>query len=142
MFCPEQSDINWENDDVSGEVLRMIRWWLKKGVDWVRMDVINLISKMPGLPDAKFTNPDSEFQSGIEHFACGPSMHEWLHDIAVVLKKFDAFSVGEMPGVYDVNGILKAVGWNRNGLAMVFQFEMYARFPSCPLTLLFCISHT
>ena len=111
----------------------MIRWWLEKGVDGFRMDVINFISKTPGLPDAKVTNPDSEYQSGMEHFACGPRLHEWLQDIAVVLKEFDAFSVGEMPGVYDLNEVLKAVGWDRNELAMVFQFEMYAtRFPLPP----------
>jgi glycosidase len=124
LFAPEQPDLNWENDDVRKEVLEMIRWWLEKGVDGFRMDVINFISKTPGLPDAKITNPDSEFQNGIEHFACGPRLHEWLHDIAAVLKEFDAFSVGEMPGVYDLNEILKAVGWDRNELAMVFQFEM------------------
>jgi hypothetical protein len=110
----------------------MIRWWLEKGVDGFRMDVINFISKTPGLPDGKITNPDSEFQSGMEHFACGPRLHEWLHDIAVVLKEFDAFSVGEMPGVYDLNEVLKAVGWDRNELAMVFQFEMYAPLPISP----------
>ena len=124
LFAPEQPDLNWENDDVRKEVLGMIRWWLEKGVDGFRMDVINFISKTPGLPDGKVTNPDSEFQSGMEHFACGPRLHEWLHEIAAVLREFDAFSVGEMPGVYDLNEVLKAVGWDRNELAMVFQFEM------------------
>ena len=51
-------------------------------------------------------------------------MHEWLSDIAAVLKEYDAFSVGEMPGVYDLNEIIKAVGWDRKELAMGFQFEM------------------
>lgn len=132
VFATEQPDLNWENDDVRKEVLGMIRWWLEKGVDGFRMDVINFISKTPGLPDGKVTNPDSEFQSGMEHFACGPRLHEWLHDIAAVLKEFNAFSVGEMPGVYDLNEILKAVGWDRNELAMVFQFEMYAPLPILP----------
>jgi glycosidase len=132
LFAPEQPDLNWENDEVRKEVLGMIRWWLEKGVDGFRMDVINFISKTPGLPDGKVTNPNSEFQSGMEHFACGPRLHEWLHDIAAVLKEFDAFSVGEMPGVYDLNEILKAVGWDRNELAMVFQFEMYAPLPILP----------
>lgn len=125
LFAVEQPDLNWENDDVRKEVLDTIRWWLEKGVDGFRMDVINFISKTPGLPDGPVTNPNSELQSGLMHHSCGPRLHEWLSDIAAVLREFDAFSVGEMPGVFDINEIIKAVGWDRKELAMVFHFEMY-----------------
>ena len=63
-------------------------------------------------------------QSGVKHFACGPRLHEYFREIGGVLKEFDAFSVGEMPGVHDEREILKAVGQDRGELAMAFQLEI------------------
>jgi glycosidase len=88
------------------------------------MDVINFISKVPGLPDAPITNPDSEFQSGSKYFACGPRLHEYLLALGKIPKEYDAFSVGEMPSVNDPKEILKAVGFDRGELNMIFHFEM------------------
>ena len=101
----------------------MIRFWLDRGVDGFRMDVINFISKEPGLPDGKITQPGF-LQSGLEHFACGPRLHEYLQGIGAILHEYDAFSVGEMPGVTDTKEILKAVGQDRGELAMAFQFDV------------------
>ena len=100
-----------------------MRFWLERGVDGFRMDVINFISKEPGLPDGKVVK-DGFLQSGVEWFACGPRLHEFFQGMGRILKEFDAFSVGEMPGVFDEREILKAVGQDRGELAMAFQFEM------------------
>src|SRR6478735_5665584 len=56
LFSPKQPDLNWENPDVRAEVFSMMNWWLDRGIDGFRMDVINLISKVtvdgsPGLLD-------------------------------------------------------------------------------------------
>ena len=51
LFSRKQPDLNWENPAVREAVYAMMRWWLDRGVDGFRMDVINLISKEPGLPD-------------------------------------------------------------------------------------------
>ena len=51
LFSRKQPDLNWENPDVRAAIYEMMRWWLDRGVDGFRMDVINLISKPPGLPD-------------------------------------------------------------------------------------------
>ena len=51
LFSRKQPDLNWENPEVREAVYAMMRWWLDRGVDGFRMDVINLISKDPGLPD-------------------------------------------------------------------------------------------
>jgi glycosidase len=88
------------------------------------MDVINFISKVPGLPDAPIQDPTQEFQSGNEFYACGPRLHEFLKDIGAILKEYDAFSVGEMPGVTDPDEILKSVAFDRGELNMIFHFEM------------------
>jgi glycosidase len=89
------------------------------------MDVINFISKVPGFPDAEITRPDQEFQSGHKYFACGPRLHEYLLALGKILKEYNAFSVGEMPGVEDPQDILDAVGFDRGELNMIFHFEMY-----------------
>ncbi len=51
LFSRKQPDLNWENPEVRQAVYAMMRWWVERGVDGFRMDVINLISKPPGLPD-------------------------------------------------------------------------------------------
>ncbi|EKD15443.1 uncharacterized protein L3040_001816 [Drepanopeziza brunnea f. sp. 'multigermtubi'] len=124
LFAPEQPDLNWENPKVRDAVHDIMRFWLDKGVDGFRMDVINFISKVPELPDAPITNPDSPWQSGIKYFACGPRLHEFLLALGTILKEYDAFSVGEMPGVEDPKDILDAVGFDRGQLNMIFQFEI------------------
>ncbi|OCT47252.1 Alpha-glucosidase [Cladophialophora carrionii] len=123
IFASAQPDLNWENPAVRDAVHDMIRFWLDRGVDGFRMDVINFISKAPGLPDGKITKPGF-LQSGIEHFACGPRLHEYLRGIGAILHEYDGFSVGEMPGVTDTREILKAVGQDRGELAMAFQFDI------------------
>lgn len=123
LFAKGQPDLNWENPKVVEEVHKIIRFWLDRGVDGFRMDVINFISKEPGLPDGKITKPGF-LQSGIEHFACGPRLHEFLKGMGSILHEYDAFSVGEMPGVYDVKEILKGVGQDRGELAMAFNFDI------------------
>lgn len=129
LFATEQPDLNWENPDVRAAVHSLIRFWLDKGVDGFRMDVINFISKVPGLPDAPIQDPTQEFQSGSEFYACGPRLHEFLKDLGTILKEYDAFSVGEMPEVSDPAEILKSVAFDRGELSMVFHFEMYAPLP-------------
>jgi hypothetical protein len=88
------------------------------------MDVINFISKVPDLPDAAITRPDQEYQPGDKYYACGPRLHEYLFALGKILKEYNAFSVGEMPCVDDPKEILKAVGFDRGELNMIFQFEM------------------
>ncbi|KFZ01024.1 hypothetical protein V501_10273 [Pseudogymnoascus sp. VKM F-4519 (FW-2642)] len=124
LFATEQPDLNWENPDVRDAVHSLIRFWLDKGVDGFRMDVINFISKVPGLPDAPIQDPTQEFQSGNEFYACGPRLHEFLKDLGAILKEYDAFSVGEMPGVTDPDEILKSVAFDRGELNMIFHFEI------------------
>ncbi|KFY54410.1 hypothetical protein V497_07732 [Pseudogymnoascus sp. VKM F-4516 (FW-969)] len=124
LFATEQPDLNWENPDVRAAVHSIIRFWLDKGVDGFRMDVINFISKVPELPDAPIQDPTQEFQSGNDFYACGPRLHEYLKDLGTILKEYDAFSVGEMPGVKDPKEILKSVAFDRGELSMVFHFEI------------------
>lgn len=49
LFSRKQPDLNWENPQLREELYKMITFWLDKGVDGLRMDVINMISKVEGL---------------------------------------------------------------------------------------------
>lgn len=88
------------------------------------MDVINFISKVPGAPDAPLTRPDIPWQPFHRFYACGPRLHEFLLGFGEILKRYNAFSVGEMPCVEDPKEILNAVRFDRGELNMIFHFEM------------------
>ncbi|POS86920.1 glycoside hydrolase [Erysiphe pulchra] len=124
LFAPEQPDLNWENPKVRNAVHDIIHFWLKRGADGFRMDVINFISKVPELPDAEVVHPHTPWQPGQKYFACGPRLHEYLNAIGKILKEYNAFSVGEMPFVDDPKEIIKAVASDRDELKMIFHFEI------------------
>lgn len=88
------------------------------------MDVINMVSKDQSFPDVPVTDANSQWQHGAMHYCCGPRLHEYLQELGKILQEYDAFSVGEMPNVYDPAEIGKAVGFDRGELAMAFQFEI------------------
>jgi len=89
------------------------------------MDVINLISKTPDLPNAPVTNPKEEYQNGSMYFSNGPRLHEFLQEMRrEVLDKFDTIAIGEMPFVTDPPEVLRCVK-GRKELDMIFQFDMF-----------------
>jgi len=94
LYDTSQPDLNWRNDAVRQDIFDTIEWWLEKGIDGFRMDVINLLSKVEGLPDG---DPDSEWV-GSEHFINGPEMLSYLDAMdEAVLSNYDVMTVGEMP---------------------------------------------
>jgi len=122
LFSKKQPDLNWENPQVRREVQDMAKWWLDKGVDGFRMDVINFISKVDGLPNAN--EQAGGYQWGGEYFMNGPRIHEYLHELhEEVIAKYDAMTVGEMPGVTTDEAALYT-DESRREVNMVFQFEL------------------
>lgn len=125
LFTPEQPDLNWRNPKVRDAVHDILRFWLDRGASGFRMDVINLISKVAGYPDAEVVDPDAPYQPGFKYFANGPHLHEYLREINdKVLSKYDTITVGEMPFVQDPDEILQVVGADRNELNMIFIFDL------------------
>ena len=53
LFSKKQPDLNWENPKLRNEIYSMMKWWLDKGVDGFRMDVINFISKDQNFPNGE-----------------------------------------------------------------------------------------
>ena len=122
LFSKKQPDLNWENPNVRQEVFDMMHWWLKQGVDGFRMDVINLISKRPGLPDIPPVNAD-RYQFNGDYYANGPRLLEFLDEMKRnVLSHYDLITVGETPFVTTQHAI-DMTNEETGALNMVFQFE-------------------
>jgi len=125
LFSRKQPDLNWENPQVREAIYAMMRWWLDRGVDGFRMDVINMISKDPKLPDGRILPGSGTLGDGAEHFICGPRIHEFLQEMhrEVFTDRPGALlTVGEMPGVTLQEAVL-FTDPKRGEVDMVFQFE-------------------
>ncbi len=124
LFSRKQPDLNWENPEVRQAVYSMMRWWLDRGVDGFRMDVINMISKDPALPDGQVSG-GGPYGDGSPHYVGGPRIHEFLQEMhrEVFADRSDRLlSVGEMPGV-TVDEARLFTDPARGEVDMVFQFE-------------------
>ncbi|MEA3214369.1 MAG: oligo,6-glucosidase, partial [Acidimicrobiia bacterium] len=124
LFSWKQPDLNWENPDVRQAIYQMMGWWLDKGVDGFRMDVINMLSKDPALPDGRPVR-GGPFGDGKPHFISGPRIHEYLQEMhREVFAGRDGhyLTVGEMPGA-TVDEALLYTDPARHELDMLFQFE-------------------
>ena len=120
QFSRKQPDLNWDNPRVRREVFDMMTRWCEKGIDGFRMDVISLISKPDGLPDAPAMNGlygDAGFVFN------GPRIHEYLQEMnEEVLSRYDLLTVGETPNV-TVEEAGQYANEEGTELNMVFQFE-------------------
>ena len=122
-FSPKQPDLNWDNPEVRDAVHAMMRWWVDRGVDGFRMDVINMISKQPELLDGDPV-PGRVYADGGRFFINGPRLEEFLAEMntAVGLTERNLLTVGEMPG--STIAIARSVtDQSRRELDMVFTFE-------------------
>ena len=107
LFSKKQPDLNWENGKVRNEVYKMMNFWVDKGIGGFRMDVIDLIGKVP---DEMITGN-------------GPKLHEYLQEMnKAALEGKDLLTVGETWGATpDVAKLYSNP--ERKELSMVFQFE-------------------
>jgi oligo-1,6-glucosidase len=124
LFSRKQPDLNWENPQVRQAIHAMLRWWLDRGVDGFRMDVINMISKDPALPDG-WVPPGEVLGHGFPHFLYGPRIHTYLQEMHTAVfgdREDDYLVVGEMPGV-TVEQARLYTDPTRGEVDMVFTFE-------------------
>lgn len=107
LYSKKQPDLNWENPKVRNEIWEMMNFWLDKGIGGFRMDVIDLIGKVP-----------DELITGN-----GPMLHTYLQEMhQETFGKLDVLTVGETWGVTTEDAKLYSAS-ERNELSMVFQFE-------------------
>ncbi|MDE3725260.1 alpha-glucosidase [Nocardiopsis sp. N85] len=122
LFTRRQPDLNWENPRVRREVHDIARWWLDRGADGFRMDVINFVSKTPEMPDGP-SPVDGGYGLFAEYSINGPRLHEFLRELhEAAFAGRDVLTVGEMPGV-GVEQAREHTDPANGEVSMVFQFE-------------------
>ena len=118
LFDKNQPDLNYHNPKVMEEIKSILRFWLDRGVDGFRCDVITLLDKTDGLPDGK---PTIAIR-GSEHFIDGPRMESHLSELQSVLAQYDAFTVGESVFI-DVPKALRYTTEGNTYLDTIFAFD-------------------
>ncbi|MGD7025286.1 glycoside hydrolase family 13 protein [Rossellomorea vietnamensis] len=122
LFSKKQPDLNWENPKLREEIYDMMKFWLDKGIDGFRMDVINFISKVDGLQDAPLPE-GRKYAPGGDYYMNGPKIHDYLQEMnEKALSGYDVMTVGEMPGA-NVEEAKLYTAEDRKEVNMVFQFE-------------------
>jgi len=120
LFTKKQPDLNWENPKLRSAIYDILRFWLDKGINGFRMDVIPLISKRLEFAD---TN-EPTFNDIIEKvYSNGPKVHEYIQEMYTeVIQHYDVMTVGEGPGISKEVG-LNYVGSDRGELNMIFHLD-------------------
>lgn len=127
LFDASQMDLNWDNGAVRREVADVVRWWLGRGIDGFRMDVINYISKPDGFPQGhEFVGEMMEF-TGIEHYLYGRNLDAYLAELRrEAFERPDgstAVMIGETPGAGIQLGRMLS-GWSRGEMDLIFNFDV------------------
>ena len=121
LFTQKQPDLNWENPSVRKEIYDIITFWLNKGVDGFRMDVISLISKRMEFTSVPETLPFIDVME--QYYSNGPRVHDFIKEMnKQVLSRYDIVTVGEGPGVNLTHGP-KYVSAAEKELNMIFHFD-------------------
>lgn len=121
FYSKKQPDLNWENPQVRQEVYDLMKFWMEKGADGWRMDVIASISKDQNYPD--YPEEDGRKYYTGKYHSNGPRLHEFIHEMnQEVLSKYDCMTVGEAPGSTPEVARL-FTDPTREELNMIFTFE-------------------
>ncbi|TDL77953.1 glycoside hydrolase family 13 protein [Peribacillus frigoritolerans] len=121
MFSKKQPDLNWENPELRDSIYKMMKFWLDKGIDGFRMDVINMISKKEVL--SSYEDYENQRAKLKDYAFNGERVHDFLQEMnKEVLSDYDIMTVGECPKVTPHEAKLYT-DEARKELNMVFQFE-------------------
>lgn len=123
LFSEKQPDLNWENKRVRQDLYQIMNWWLDKGIDGFRLDVISFISKEEGLPNGHEDLAEMTGINGLEHYMYGPKVHEYLREMSqATFAHHDVMTVGECPGIgFEMSKYF--VHEERQELNMIFNFD-------------------
>lgn len=119
IFAKKQPDLNHDNPAVREEVKKIMRFWLEKGVDGFREDVITFISKEEGLPN-DYVMPAAK---GLGYYSNGPHLHEYLQEYRRVAEEYDCFLLGEAPQMTPKKALPFIGEGKEQDLDMMFHFQ-------------------
>ncbi len=107
FYHKKQPDLNWENEKMRAEIWSMMNYWIDMGVRGFRLDVIDVIGKIP----------DQKIKEN------GPKLHNYLQEMnKKTFGSKDMVTVGECWGADTEIGKLYSAS-DRKELDMIFQFE-------------------
>ncbi|MBP1157652.1 trehalose-6-phosphate hydrolase [Paenibacillus sp. PvR052] len=116
LFDQTQADLNWENEEMRKQVYEIMHFWLQRGVEGFRLDVINLISKNQCFPS-------DESGDGRKYYTDGPKVHELIHEMnREVFSKYRMITVGEMSST-TIDHCIRYTNPDHQELDMVFNFH-------------------
>jgi len=119
-FSQKQPDLNWENEKLRNEVYDMMKFWLDKGIDGLRMDAFQYVSK-----DTTWQKyPEGYEKNIIKYYGMGPNLHTYLKEMnKTVVSKYNVMTVAEGAGstLEDAHSL---VDEDRNELNMAYHFEV------------------
>ncbi|AGT32062.1 trehalose-6-phosphate hydrolase [Geobacillus genomosp. 3] len=120
LFDVTQADLNWENEELRRRIYEMMHFWLQKGVDGFRLDVINLLSKDQRFPDDDGSIPPGD---GRRFYTDGPRIHEFLQEMnREVFSQYDVMTVGEMSST-TIDHCIRYTNPKNRELNMTFNFH-------------------
>ena len=116
LFAPEQADLNWENPKLRAELFDICKFWAEKGIDGLRLDVVNLISKPETFED--------DFEGdGRRFYTDGPKIHQYLQMLNQnALTPYGLMTVGEMSST-KLEHCQQYANLNGSELSMTFNFH-------------------
>jgi trehalose-6-phosphate hydrolase len=116
LFAVEQADLNWENPAVRRELKKVCQFWADKGVDALRLDVVNLVSKRQDFPD-------DDCGDGRRFYTDGPRIHEFLQELSRdVFQPNQLATVGEMSST-SLENCRQYAALSGQELSMTFNFH-------------------
>ncbi|MFS2221263.1 alpha,alpha-phosphotrehalase [Pantoea sp. B65] len=116
LWAPEQADLNWENDNVRAELKQIVNFWADRGIDGLRLDVVNLVSKHQDFPD-------DIGGDGLRLYTDGPRIHEYMQEMSRdVFRPRELMTVGEMSSA-TLEHCQRYGSLEGEELSMVFSFD-------------------
>ncbi|PWS28850.1 alpha-glucosidase [Pedobacter yonginense] len=119
-FSQKQPDLNWENEKLRNEIYDMMKFWLDKGIDGLRMDAFQYVSK-----DTTWKKyPEGYEKNIIKYYGMGPNLHSYLKEMnQKVISRYDVMTVAEGAGstLADAHDLVDA---DRKELNMAYHFEV------------------
>ena len=140
LYSSKQPDLNWENKNMRQDIYSMMKFWLDKGIDGFRMDVINKISK-----DQRYLDilpQTTKYMRASKYTSNGPKIHKYLQEMnKEVMSQYDMMTVGEITAC-SISEAIQYTSDQTQELNMLFQFEHmdvdageYGKWTPVPLNL-------
>ncbi|MDP4099038.1 alpha,alpha-phosphotrehalase [Paenibacillus sp. P96] len=120
LFDKTQADLNWENDKVREDVIKMMTFWAEKGVSGFRLDVINLISKNQQFPNDEGASQPAD---GRVYYTDGPRVHEFVKELhEKIFAPHHMVTVGEMSST-TLENCIRYSNPDEKEFSMTFNFH-------------------